>query len=74
MYIKCIIPSEVASVYRNQKGFTSQNVMEMVDFEMNFTYLVVGWEGSVHDAWILNVTTTNHEYRFSHAPPGMLAL
>ena len=42
--------ADVAAAYRNRKGFTSQNVMAVVDFEMKFTYLVAGWEGSSHDA------------------------
>ena len=74
MHIKCFIPSKVASVYQNRKGFTSQNVMVMVDFEMKFTYLVARWEGYAHDARILNIATTNPEYRFSHAPLGMFGL
>ena len=73
-HIECVVPFVVSSVYQNRKGFTSQNVMAIVDFEMKFTYLVAGWEGSAHDAQILNVTTTNPEYRFPHAPPGMLSL
>ena len=73
-HIECVVPSEIASVYRNRKGFTSQNVMTMVDFEIKFTNLVVGWEGFTHDAHILNITTTNPEYRLPHAPPGMLGL
>ena len=46
----------------------------MVDFEMEFTYLVAGWEGSAHDAQILNVAMTNPKYRLPHAPLGMLGL
>ena len=46
----------------------------MVDFEINFTYLVAEWEGSAHDAQVLNIATTKPEYRFPHAPPFMLAL
>ncbi|KAL5565246.1 hypothetical protein UlMin_028410 [Ulmus minor] len=69
-HIEYVVPSKVDSVYRNRKGFTSQNVMAMVDFEMKFTYLVAGWEGSAHDARILNVAMTNPKYRFPHAPPG----
>ena len=46
----------------------------MVDFEIKFTYLVAKWEGSAHNARILNIATTNPKYRFSHAPLGMLHL
>ena len=39
--------------YRGRKHYTSQNVLATVDFEMRFTYLLTGWEGSAHDATIL---------------------
>ena len=66
--------TEVAAAYRNRKGFTSQNVMSMVNFEMKFTYIVAGWEGSAHDARVLSVATNTPSFRFLHAPPGMLHL
>ena len=40
MHIPCVVDSDVATAYRNRKGFTSQNVMVMIDFEMKFTYIV----------------------------------
>ena len=66
--------TEVAVAYRNRKGFTSQNVMAMVDFEMKFTYIVAGWEGLAHDARVLNIVTNTLAFRFLHAPPSMLHL
>ncbi|KAL5575249.1 hypothetical protein UlMin_016948 [Ulmus minor] len=42
--------------------------MAVVDFEMKFTYLVAGWEGSCHDARVLNVATSNPAFMFPHAP------
>lgn len=36
--------------YRDHKGRLNQNVLAVVDFKMNFTYLLAGWEGSAHDA------------------------
>lgn len=37
------------AAWRNRKGTLSQNVLAAVDFDMNFTYVLPGWEGSVHD-------------------------
>ena len=34
---------------RNRKGDVTQNVLGVVDFDMLFTYILVGWEGSAHD-------------------------
>ena len=38
------------------KHYISQNVFAAVDFDMKFTYVLAGWEGSTHDANI-SVTT-----------------
>ncbi|KAL5546599.1 hypothetical protein UlMin_006286 [Ulmus minor] len=72
MHIPCVVVVDVAAAYRNRKGFTSQNVMAVVDFEMKFIYIVAGWEGSTHDARVLNVATSNLAFMFPHAPGGML--
>ncbi|KAK1629241.1 hypothetical protein QYE76_003556 [Lolium multiflorum] len=39
--------------FRRRKHYTSQNVLAAVDFDMRFTYMLAGWEGSDHDASIL---------------------
>jgi hypothetical protein len=36
------------------KHHTSHNVLAVVDFDLKFTYVLAGWEGSAHDASILN--------------------
>jgi len=36
-----------------RKHTTTQNVLAAVDFDMRFTYVLAGWEGSTHDARIL---------------------
>ena len=35
--------------YTNRKGFTSQNVLAICDFDMRFIFVVAGWPGSAHD-------------------------
>jgi hypothetical protein len=39
--------------YRNRKGWLSHNVLAVVDFNLNFMYLLPGWEGSAHDGRVL---------------------
>ena len=39
--------------FRGRKHNPTQNVMAAVDFDLKFTYVLVGWEGSAHDALIL---------------------
>jgi hypothetical protein len=50
----------LARVRRNQraaflgrKHTTTQNILAVVDFDLRFTYVLAGWEGSTHDALIL---------------------
>ena len=41
------------SAFRGRKGHPTQNVLAAVDFDLHFTYVLAGWEGSAHDATIL---------------------
>ncbi|EMS53107.1 hypothetical protein TRIUR3_33898 [Triticum urartu] len=43
-----------AVTFRGRKHYTSQNVLVVVDFDLKFTYVLAGWEGSSHDANILS--------------------
>ena len=35
--------------YQNCKGYLTQNVLVVCDFDMRFTYILAGWEGLAHD-------------------------
>jgi len=39
--------------FRGRKSFATQNVMAAVDFNLRFTYVLAGWEGTTHDALVL---------------------
>ena len=39
--------------FRGRKHYPTQNVLAAVDFDLRFTYVLAGWEGSAHDAHIL---------------------
>jgi hypothetical protein len=43
-------PAGLQSLYRNRKGFLSQNCLLICNFDMLFTYILSGWEGSATDA------------------------
>jgi hypothetical protein len=51
------IPTTIAEhrppPYRNMKGTLSHNVMVACDFDLNFTFVSCGWEGSASDAGVL---------------------
>ncbi|KAL5576450.1 hypothetical protein UlMin_018149, partial [Ulmus minor] len=68
-HIKCIVSSELQVAFRNRKVFTGQHVMAIIDFELTFTYLLAGWEGSVHDGRVLRDTIYNPVFKFPRPPP-----
>lgn len=39
--------------FRGRKSYPSQNVLAVVDFDLRFTYVLAGWEGSAHDSLVL---------------------
>ena len=55
-------------------GYTSQNVMAICDFDLRFTFVVVGWPGSVHDTRILNHSLVEHRHKFPFPPKGNIFL
>ena len=38
--------------------------MAICDFDMNFKYVVVGWEGTAHDSRVLMETIRNPQHNF----------
>lgn len=62
------VPAKIAAAFRGRKHYTTQNVLAAVDFDLKFTYVLAGWEGSAHDALILaDALERNHGLR---VPPG----
>ena len=43
-------PATLQNLYQNRKGFLSQNCLFICNFDMLFTYIISGWEGSATDA------------------------
>jgi hypothetical protein len=39
--------------FRGRKSHPTQNVMAAVDFDLRFTFVLAGWEGTTHDVLIL---------------------
>lgn len=47
------VPEKQRAAFMGRKHTTTQNVLAAVDFDLKFTYVLAGWEGSAHDALIL---------------------
>ncbi len=52
-HIPAIVPAENDLPFINRKGFHSQNVLGVCNFNLEFTYILTGWEGSAHDSRVL---------------------
>ncbi|KAK4397110.1 hypothetical protein Sango_1547600 [Sesamum angolense] len=69
-----LVPAWVPRVdqnrYRSRKGGLAQNVLAICDFDMNFTYVYAGWEGSAVDARVLD-HAVSHDNTFPFPPIDM---
>ncbi|KAL9663708.1 hypothetical protein QQ045_019099 [Rhodiola kirilowii] len=48
------VSNEVVHRYRGRKSYPTQNVLAACDFNLRFTYVMPGWEGSASDSRILD--------------------
>ncbi|XP_066373425.1 uncharacterized protein [Miscanthus floridulus] len=48
------VPVKMQAAFRGWKHTITQNVLAAMDFDLRFTYVLAGWEGSTHDAFILS--------------------
>jgi hypothetical protein len=53
-HVTARVPRSQSAAYRGRKHYIGQNILAAVDFDLKFTYVLAGWEGSAHDASILN--------------------
>ena len=51
-HIHAFVPAQKAGPWRNRKGFHSQNVLAACSFDLRFTFVYPGWEGSAHDSTV----------------------
>lgn len=58
---------EEAPRYRNRKGHLTQNVLAACNFELEFSYILAGWEGSAHDGAVYRSGLHKHGFI---TPPG----
>ncbi len=51
-HLDAFVPEDALPRYRDRKGRISQNVLTACTFDMRFTYILPGWEGSAADGRI----------------------
>ena len=52
--MRASVSKSMEAAFRGRKSFATQNVMAAVDFDLRFTYVLAGWEGTAHDAVVLS--------------------
>ncbi|KAL6880682.1 hypothetical protein ACP4OV_012247 [Aristida adscensionis] len=52
-HIRASVSKDMEPSFRGRKTYATQNVMATVDFDLRFTYVLAGWEGTAHDALVL---------------------
>ncbi|XP_061364524.1 protein ANTAGONIST OF LIKE HETEROCHROMATIN PROTEIN 1-like [Gastrolobium bilobum] len=52
-HVRVKVPLIEASKYRGRKDFPTQNVLVACSFDLRFTYVLPGWEGTASDSRIL---------------------
>ncbi|KAH1072771.1 hypothetical protein J1N35_025099 [Gossypium stocksii] len=53
-HIRASIPLSIQGRFRSRKGGMTQNVLAAITFDLEFSYVLAGWEGSAHDSRILS--------------------
>ena len=53
-HVRASVPPEIQGRFRGCKDGITQNVLAAISFDLKFTYVLVGWEGSAHDSHVLN--------------------
>ncbi|KAH1031319.1 hypothetical protein J1N35_043493 [Gossypium stocksii] len=69
-HIAAILPPNEQIPYIGRKGIPTQNVLAVCDFNMCFTFVMAGWEGSAHDTRIFLDAIRDPKYKFPHLPNG----
>lgn len=58
-HIRVKVPRVDRSRFYNRKGEITQNVLAICKFNLQFAYIYAGWEGSAHDARVLQSAISN---------------
>ena len=51
-----------------RKNLPTQNVMAVCSFDMRFTFVLAGWEGTAHDTRIFNAAVNTPHLNFPSPP------
>ncbi|KAH7846085.1 hypothetical protein Vadar_009552 [Vaccinium darrowii] len=66
--IEAWVPRNRQVASRGRKPTITQNVMAVCSFDMKFTYVYPGWEGSAHNGRVFNAAVSNPANNFPYPP------
>ena len=69
-HISAFAPSGRTTAFRDRQSDITQNVMCACNFNMRFTYVHSGWEGSANDSRVMQDALGHVEYEFPWLPRG----
>ena len=69
-HISASAPSGRNTAFRDRRSDITQNVMCACNFDMRFTYVHSGWEGSANDSRVMQDALGHAEYEFPWPPRG----
>ncbi|KAI9119190.1 hypothetical protein K1719_009865 [Acacia pycnantha] len=72
-HISCVVSESEHDRFVGRKGYPTQNIMAVCDWDMCFTYVLAGWEGTAHDARLFKSALTNPRLNFPHPPQDVFA-
>ncbi|XP_048131248.1 putative nuclease HARBI1 [Rhodamnia argentea] len=67
-HINASVPVSKQIPYRGGKVTTTQNVLCVCSFDMKFTFVYAGWEGSANDCRVLSAALETPRLQFPHPP------
>ncbi|XP_050877618.1 uncharacterized protein LOC127081403 [Lathyrus oleraceus] len=73
-HVSCVVNANEQTRYIGRKGYPTQNIMAVCDWNMCFTFVLAGWEGTAHDARVFDQALTNVNLNFPHPPPDLFFL
>ena len=69
-HISASTPFGRTTAFRDKRSDITQNVMCACNFNMRFTYVHSGWEGSANDSRVMQDALGHAEYEFPWPPRG----
>lgn len=67
-HVRVKVSNKDAPRYRGRKGYPTQNVLAACSFDLKFTYVLPGWEGTASDSRIIKNALTREDKL--HIPTG----